>query len=129
MVLAWPSKVFLQVLRFFLNPSAKTNFFFPTGIQWKKSHSVKSAGNALSIFVQSTAKLTCANVLCTINTVCKMINGKPVCLSCPKACAEIYKPVCGSDKVTYSNKCEMERAGCKKGIVLTVAHNRPCGSE
>ena len=32
----------------------------------------------------------------------------------PKPCNRLYKPVCGNDNVTYSNKCLARNAGIKE---------------
>ncbi|EQC42563.1 hypothetical protein SDRG_00293, partial [Saprolegnia diclina VS20] len=48
---------------------------------------------------------------------------------CPIAvCPMYYQPVCGSDRVTYSNKCELDVAACKIPG-LTMANATACGWE
>ncbi|XP_064111835.1 uncharacterized protein LOC135219204 [Macrobrachium nipponense] len=50
---------------------------------------------------------------------------------CPEACTKIYDPLCGTDGVTYNNKCLFEIAVCKgstSGLLLSVASDGPCGS-
>ncbi|BFZ10128.1 hypothetical protein BsWGS_13167 [Bradybaena similaris] len=42
----------------------------------------------------------------------------------PIACPFIFKQVCGSDGLTYSNSCELKARTCGHGV--TVAHEGPC---
>ena len=46
---------------------------------------------------------------------------------CPKGCPFIYKPVCGSDGITYSNICVMRSDACEMGKEITVRKEGACG--
>lgn len=45
---------------------------------------------------------------------------------CNDACSFAGLPVCGTDGVTYSNRCLLELAACKKGITLSVLREGAC---
>merc|ERR1712131_91375 len=45
----------------------------------------------------------------------------PVAL-CVKRCSRIFQPICGSDGVTYSNACELEKQNCLTGTI----HHKKC---
>lgn len=34
---------------------------------------------------------------------------------CARRCSRIFQPICGTDSVTYSNPCELEKANCLTG--------------
>lgn len=45
--------------------------------------------------------------------------------NCPPICPLIYAPVCGTNRRTYSNSCELNIAICK-GVDVQKARNGPC---
>ena len=46
--------------------------------------------------------------------------------SCVQGCSKVIKQVCGSDNVTYDNKCLLEKTACEKDKVITVVKNGKC---
>ena len=51
--------------------------------------------------------------------------------TCLRACTREFKPLCGSDGVTYSNPCALEVANCKSrargGADVVREFEGPCG--
>ncbi|XP_070562238.1 agrin-like [Ptychodera flava] len=45
---------------------------------------------------------------------------------CHDVCPRIYKPVCGSDGVSYNSECEMEKAGCDQNQIIAKEKDGPC---
>jgi coxsackievirus/adenovirus receptor len=44
-------------------------------------------------------------------------------------CATLNSPVCGSDGVTYSSKCEVQSKNCREQINLTIAYSGKCDEQ
>merc|ERR1712168_1648110 len=66
-----------------------------------------------------------------LNLICAVILANLIdqsqagwCKVCPKD--ETNSPVCGSDDVTYSSECQLERAGCRHKKNITVANQGRC---
>lgn len=58
--------------------------------------------------------------ICTVNVT----TSKPFC-DCP-SCEEEYKPVCGSDSVSYTNECKLKRSACEQQKNIHIIHYGFC---
>merc|ERR1711976_22401 len=47
-------------------------------------------------------------------------------LGCQKPCTRELNLMCGSDGVTYNNKCLFEIAACEANMEISIAHAGPC---
>ncbi|KAJ7381020.1 hypothetical protein OS493_004615 [Desmophyllum pertusum] len=56
---------------------------------------------------------------------CRMVQGVATC-ECNEICTADWRPVCGSDGITYPNKCSLEVKACKTGKTLTVVKPGEC---
>ena len=73
----------------------------------------------------------CGNETCQFGARCKhnQVEGSLKC-SCDFYCdQESKKPVCGSDGVTYSNKCTLSQAACEGGSFIQVVKQGACESD
>ena len=51
---------------------------------------------------------------------------RPTTVKCPTICPNTYAPVCGSDKKTYGNKCQLDSViGCEKKNIK-FSYNGAC---
>ncbi|CAF0717274.1 unnamed protein product [Brachionus calyciflorus] len=66
----------------------------------------------------------CVDHRCNFGGHCEIINNVPIC-KCLE-CTEVYKPVCGSDGVTYNNMCKMRYESCKKQVFIELAYEGVC---
>ena len=48
---------------------------------------------------------------------------------CPQICTADYRPVCGSDNVSYSNLCMMRVTSCKTKTLITKVKDGECDAE
>ena len=62
---------------------------------------------------------------CVVNNVPEL-KREPAKISCNKGCNRIYMPVCGSDGITYSNKCNLDVKNCEEVLEIDVVYNGEC---
>ena len=71
-----------------------------------------------------TVEDPCESVTCSPPKTC--VAGE---CTCERACVETYSPVCGSDCLTYFNRCLMEQDACNENLSLTVLHTGLCNGK
>uniref|UniRef100_T1KV29 Kazal-like domain-containing protein n=1 Tax=Tetranychus urticae TaxID=32264 RepID=T1KV29_TETUR len=67
----------------------------------------------------------CHKLKCHFHGKCivdKFGSAKCTCLQCES----IYKPICGSNRITYDSVCHLLRDSCLKKVNLTVSYSGPC---
>uniref|UniRef100_A0A8C3NYQ2 Kazal-like domain-containing protein n=1 Tax=Cyanoderma ruficeps TaxID=181631 RepID=A0A8C3NYQ2_9PASS len=68
----------------------------------------------------------CLGVQCSFGASCVVQNRRAVC-QCQQQCQPRYDPVCGTDRRTYGNACELHAMACRLQTHLGVTHRGPCG--
>jgi len=73
------------------------------------------------------SNLGCSAVLCRPGRECRSDadGGEARCV-CRVSCPEHWKPVCGSDGVSYDNHCLLHRAACLAGDHISPIHSGFC---
>ena len=72
----------------------------------------------------------CANTTCPFNGICKPSGDrKRVECNCNIICAEIYRPVCGTDGETHSNECKMKAHACEKQKEIKKDYDGECSGK
>ncbi|XP_046437323.1 agrin-like isoform X5 [Daphnia pulex] len=70
----------------------------------------------------------CSKAGCEPDEECQVDEkGMPQCL-CKGPCPPIHRPVCGSDQLTYSSNCELERESCLQKRSIKLLYEGVCGS-
>ncbi|CAJ0557949.1 unnamed protein product, partial [Mesorhabditis spiculigera] len=69
----------------------------------------------------------CSSLMCPPGTRCQISPQSTAKCECDGECPQIVKPVCATDGKTYSNECEMRKAGCEATKRLAVRHTGSCG--
>jgi len=76
-----------------------------------------------------TAGLTCSQLRCGDGERCLLNTASqtPVCFPCDRPCVSTSRrAVCGNDGRTYASRCDLERAACRRGVVLDASHAGRC---
>ncbi|XP_074605598.1 agrin-like isoform X2 [Brevipalpus obovatus] len=67
----------------------------------------------------------CNKMSCHHGSKCRVDEIGVARCECP-ICPAIYRPVCGSNRVTYDSVCHIIRESCQKQINLTISYHNQC---
>ncbi|XP_044018032.1 agrin-like isoform X3 [Aphidius gifuensis] len=77
-------------------------------------------------FFASNNSELCEQTYCSWGALCVVSeSGRPLC-KCPEDCPSVSKPVCGTDGVTYTNRCQMSQSSCRKRTNTVFKSEGPC---
>lgn len=69
----------------------------------------------------------CEDVVCDYNAECRALPNDTALCQCVDDCsAEPFKPVCGSDLVTYASECALKGKACKNEMAISVVSEGIC---
>ncbi|KAG6440444.1 hypothetical protein O3G_MSEX001274 [Manduca sexta] len=66
----------------------------------------------------------CADRVCPHGGECVAAGGRGVC-RCPR-CSNEFAPVCGSDGISYGNRCKLQLEACRHRRDVQVLYDGPC---
>ncbi|XP_023225302.1 agrin-like isoform X1 [Centruroides sculpturatus] len=66
----------------------------------------------------------CNSHRCDFGAICVEKGREPSC-ECP-TCSEEFRPICGSDGISYTNECKLKREACDQRKIIQVAYRGLC---
>jgi len=71
----------------------------------------------------------CSTLMCRPGRECRQTPGEAPHCACIIKCPDHWKPVCGSDGVSYDSHCSLHRAACVSGNPISQIHAGFCRKE
>lgn len=110
--------IFLALYLFFL-----VNLFHAAFRCFRFSINMLSSLLILILFQDSSP---CYQVTCPFYGTCRLKKNGTLFCECVSSCPKIYKPVCGSDGMSYFSECFLQSNSCLLSQQITVEHPGHC---